>query len=101
MEKTFKSALGAATVVAIFFLLNFHISSCTGGGGSIDTSGNNGSNPKLLGPDPINLITSYPIKAGTQLVLKCTTPGCVSSGDTSGTISGPKYIGICTIPYNI
>src|ERR1700755_701873 len=91
MKKNLLRALGGASLIAFFFLCNFHLSSCTGGGGTSGDSTGPGWTPKAIFP-PITL------QPGTVLLLECASKDCALSGND------PKYpnaIVVATIPVTI
>jgi hypothetical protein len=90
MRMTFKRALGTAAVMALFFLFNFHVSSCTSGGGSTDSSGNKGG-AKIFTPVKASFNSQFAFTGTSPTIVKCTSIGCAST-DTSGNVGGTKYL---------
>ncbi len=77
---TFKSALGAVGVTTLFFLFNFHLSSCKPPVQPIEIKTVNAT-----------FSSQFAFTNTSQTTVKCTTVGCASS-DTSGNVGGTKYI---------
>lgn len=90
MKKSIQITLGSAIAVAIFFVLSFHVSSCSGTGGSGDSTGP-GNNPKLFNTG----INQFP--AGAIIVLECKDCNGI---DLKNPLN-PNAIVISTIPIAI
>jgi len=92
MKDNLLRALGVATLVAIFFLFNFHLSSCTGGGG--------GGSGDSTGPtfNPKRIVEPTILQPGSLILLECASKDCaVSANDPRY----PKAVVVCTIPVTI
>lgn len=101
MKKIFQAGLGTTLLVALGFLFNIHVASCTSGSGTDSNPPGPGANPKNTVVNPVTL------QAGTSVTFECADKKCATAFATSGATDSnpgnpnPKVIFQCTLPVDI